>query len=71
MIVTHLIRYGHRLVDIYEYPIPLVKLFHKEIMRLQARERADRMEDTAIGASTVLSGSAHLEEVVDELRREG
>lgn len=45
-----------------------VKLFYAEIERLDNEDRADRIEDTAIGASAVLGGNEGVEKATDSLR---
>lgn len=44
-------------------------MFHREIELMENSERADRMEETAIGASAIMSGSQALTDTTDVLRR--
>ena len=44
-------------------------LFYEEILRDEASEKADRIEDTAMGASCILSGGKDVQEAINQLRR--
>lgn len=45
-----------------------VKLFYTEIDKLEGLSRADRIEDTAIGAGAVLGGNESVQKATDSLR---
>lgn len=44
-------------------------LFYEELLREGAADKADRIEDTAMGASCVLSGGENVQKAVEQLRR--
>ena len=51
------------------YTLSQVIMFHNIIVKEGAYEKAEQIENTAMGASCVLSGGKAVQEAIDQLRR--